>query len=130
MVNDPIGDMLAQIKNATLAHKKDVEVSYSNVKLAVARTMVREGYLMSVEKVGEAPKFKLHIRLSYRDDAPVITDLKRKSKPGLRVYVARNNIRNVVGGKGMAIISTSQGVMTGSDARKRGLGGELLCEVW
>ncbi len=130
MVNDPIGDMLAQIKNAALARQKDLEIPYSKVKLAVAQTLVREGYLKTVEKIGEAPKFKLHIRLAYQGEVPVLTDLKRKSKPGLRVYVAKNEIRSVVGGMGLSVISTSQGVMTGIEARKKGVGGELLCEVW
>lgn len=130
MVNDPIGDMLAQIKNAVLARQKEIEMPFSKVKLAVAQVLVREGYLTQVEKVGQGPKFKLHIGLAYRFDAPTITDLKRQSKPGLRVYVACQKIPSVVGGLGIAVISTSQGIMTGSEAKKRGLGGELLCEIW
>lgn len=130
MVNDPIGDMLAQIKNAALARQKDLEVPFSKVKLAVAKTLVTEGYLTSVEKTGTEPKLRLHLRLAYSGDMPAITDLKRKSKPGQRVYVNRESIPSVVGGMGVAILSTPKGVMTGREAKKLRMGGELLCVVW
>jgi small subunit ribosomal protein S8 len=130
MVNDPIADMLIQIKNATRAGKRVVELSYSNMRLALAKTLVDEGYIDTVEKIGEAPKFQLRIGIKYQDNAPAISDVKRVSKPGLRVYVDRHSIPTVVGGMGIALISTSQGIMTGSQAKKRGLGGEFLCEVW
>lgn len=130
MVNDPIGDMLAQIKNAALARQKNIEVPYSRVKEAVAHTLIDEGYLKTAEKSGTAPKFMLKLKLAYDGENPVLTDLKRKSKPGLRVYVNRDHIPTVVGGLGIAILSTPQGVMTGRKARQKGVGGELLCEVW
>lgn len=130
MVNDPIGDMLAQIKNAGLARKKELEVPFSKVKLAVAKTLVAEGYLDSAEKTGKEPKQQLHLKLAYTGEVPAITDMKRKSKPGLRVYVNRETIPSVVGGLGIAILSTPKGIMTGRQAKKLGIGGELLCEVW
>lgn len=130
MVNDPIGDMLIQIKNAGLARKKMVTLPYSNIKLAVASILAKEGYLASAEKTGVAPKHQLKMVLKYDDHEPVITDVKRKSKPGLRVYVNKDEIRKVVGGLGIAIISTPKGIMTGWQAKKAGIGGELLCEIW
>jgi small subunit ribosomal protein S8 len=130
MVNDPLGDMIVQIKNAALAGKSHVELPYSNLKYEVAKVLVKEGYLVSVEKAGEVPKKTLTITLRYKNNKSVITDLKRKSKPGLRVYVGKKEIQKVVGGMGIAVISTSGGIMTGKDARIKGHGGELICEIW
>lgn len=130
MVNDPIGDMLIQIKNAALARSHMVLLPYSRLKHAVATVLSQEGYVGSVEKTGAEPKTLLHMTILYHGDSPVFTDCKRKSKPGLRVYVPKNAIPRVIGGMGMAILSTPQGVMTGKEAIKRGIGGELLCEVW
>lgn len=130
MVNDPIGDMIIQIKNAAMAGKRVIELPHSNMKRAVAQTLVEAGYLTSVSVTGEAPKQALRLHLAYDGKSPVLTDLRRISKPGLRLYVGRNEIPRVVGGIGVAILSTSQGIMTGLEAKKRGLGGELLCEVW
>ncbi len=130
MVNDPIGDMLAQIKNAAMARKTELEVPFSKVKLEVAKTLVTEGYLHTAEKMGTDPKSHLHMKLGYTGELPTLTDLKRKSKPGLRVYVNRGSIPTVVGGMGVAILSTPKGIMTGRQAKKLGIGGELLCEVW
>lgn len=130
MVGDPIADMLIQIKNATMARRHVVELSYSNMKLSLAKTLVEEGYIDTVEKVGDAPKFRLRLGIKYHQEVPAVTDVKRVSKPGLRVYVDKYTIPTVVGGMGIAILSTSQGIMTGSKAKKRGLGGEFLCEVW
>lgn len=130
MVNDPIGDMISQIKNASLAGRTSVTLPYSRVKEQLAQIMKEAGYLSDVTKEGEAPKFLLTVKLRYKGRQPVISDLKRKSKPGLRVYVSKNTIPVVVGGMGVAIVSTSQGIMTGKEAKKRGLGGELLCEIW
>jgi len=130
MVNDPIGDMLIQIKNAVLARNRTVALPYSRLKHAVATVLADEGYVGGVEKTGAEPKTLLKMSIVYNGDAPVFTDCKRKSKPGLRVYVPKNAIPRVIGGMGMAILSTPQGVMTGKEAIKRGIGGELLCEVW
>lgn len=130
MVTDPIGDMLSQIKNAVLARHKTVEFPYSKVKESIAKALVDEGYLATVKTAGTKPKQTLMAEISYRGSQPVLEDIKRKSKPGLRVYVKKGDIRQVLGGLGSAIISTPQGVMSGKEAKKRGLGGELICEVW
>lgn len=130
MVNDPIGDMLIQIKNASLAKKDSLELPYSKLKKALGDILTREGYVTSVEKIGDDPKAMLKIRIQYRDGVSAITDVKRISKPGLRWYVNKSNIPTVVGGMGIAIISTPAGLMTGKEARTKGTGGELLCKIW
>ncbi len=130
MVNDPIGDMLAQIKNAKMAGIKAVEIPYSRMKFELAGILKREGYVVDVENVGIGVKKSIRITLRYQGKTPVLTDVKRKSKPGLRVYVGKKEIPTVIGGMGVSILSTPQGLMTGKEAKKRGIGGELLCEVW
>lgn len=130
MVNDPIGDMLIQIKNAGLAGRSAVVLPYSKIIFALASILVKEKYIASVEKIGDAPKYQMKMVLKYEDSLPVITDVKRISKPGLRIYVHKNGIPKVVGGLGIAVLSTPQGMMTGGEARKAGVGGELLCEIW
>lgn len=131
MVNDPIGDMLIQIKNAALAKKGVIELPYSKLKKALGDILVREGYVKSVEKVGEDPKAMLKIKIQYNEaGVSAISDLKRISKPGLRWYVNKNKIPTVVGGMGIAILSTPAGLMTGKEARAKGTGGELLCKIW
>jgi small subunit ribosomal protein S8 len=130
MVNDPVGDMLIQIKNASLAKKDVIEVPYSKLKKALGEILAREGYVASVSKVGEDPKAMLKITIKYQDGVSVITDVKRVSKPGLRWYVNKSNIPTVVGGMGIAILSTPAGLMTGKEARSNGTGGELLCKIW
>lgn len=130
MVNDPIGDLLAQIKNAAMAGKKTVNLPYSKMKMAVAKILVQEGYLTSAKLVGQLPKARLEIELAYQDKTPVLTDLNRKSKPGMRWYIGGKQIPLVLGGAGISILSTPKGVMTGKQARTQGVGGELLCEVW
>ena len=130
MVNDPIGDMLIQIKNAALAGKNTVELPHSQFKEALAKVLVQEGFLESVDKTGNAPKFILKLVLVYKTGASVITGVSRISKPGLRVYVDKRSIPLVVGGMGVAIVSTPLGLLTGKEAKKKGIGGELLCEIW
>lgn len=130
MVNDPIGDLLIQIKNASMARKAAIDLPYSRMKHAVASILAREGYVDDVDKSGVAPKESLHVKIKYQDGNPVITNLKRVSKPGLRLYVNKKEIPNVVGGMGISILSTPLGIMTGKEARKRGIGGELLCTIW
>lgn len=130
MVTDPIGDMLSQIKNGCLARKSEIILPYSRMKIEVGQVLRSEGYIATIEKIGDEPKAKLRLELRYEQGLPVITDLKRKSKPGMRIYVGNDRIPIVLGGMGISILSTPQGVMTGKEAKKRGLGGELLCEVW
>lgn len=130
MVNDAIGDMLIQIKNALNAGKSEVILPASKLKLAVAKILVEEKYLSTVEVIGSGVHRDLKLTLKYDGKVPAIIDVKRKSKPGLRLYVGSKEIPKVIGGLGMTIISTPKGVMTGKQAYKMGIGGELLCEVW
>lgn len=113
-----------------MAGKRAIDLPYSRLKHAVADLLQKEGYVASVGKSGELARQSLHVEIKYEDGTPVITDLKRVSKPGLRWYVNRKEIPTVVGGMGIAILSTPQGIMTGREAKKRGIGGELLCTVW
>ncbi len=130
MVNDPIGDMLIQIKNASAAHNSVIELPYSKLKAALGKILLDEGYVASVDKVGTDPKANLRVSIKYASGESVITGVKRVSKPGLRWYVNKDTIPQVVGGMGIAILSTPQGIMTGRDAKKKGIGGELLCKIW
>jgi small subunit ribosomal protein S8 len=130
MVNDPIGDLIIQIKNASMAGKQAIVLPYSRMKHAVATILEKEGYVGRVGKAGEMPKQSLSVEIKYEEGIPVITGLKRVSKPGLRWYVNKKEIPTVVGGMGIAILSTPQGIMTGKEAKKRGIGGELLCTIW
>jgi small subunit ribosomal protein S8 len=130
MVNDPIGDMLTQIRNAGITGKKTVDLPYSKLKMEVAKLLQSEGYLESISVEGKEPKKHLLISLRYIGKKPVISGIIRKSKPGLRVYVDRTGIPSVVGGMGMCVLSTSKGIMTGKNANKIGIGGELMCLIW
>ena len=130
MVTDPIGDMLIQIKNAALAKKSSILLPYSKLKFALGQILLKEGYIGSIEKTGEDPKASLAIAIKYEDNHSVITDVSRVSKPGQRWYVGKRDIPTVVGGMGIAILSTPQGLMTGIEAKKKGIGGELLCKIW
>src|SRR3972149_7137399 len=126
MVNDPIGDMLIQIKNAAMVGKRVVDLPYSRIKYELASILAKEGYVDSVEKMGSEPKLMLRIINRFQGKAPVINGIKRISKPGLRWYVRKTMIPTVVGGVGVAILSTPQGLMTNKDAKKQGTGGEGL----
>ena len=130
IVNDPVGDMLTRIRNAAMARKKTVELPSSKLKVSVAKVLFDEGYLTRVETVGNKPKEILQLALAYEGKEPKLTGIKRISKPGLRWYIGKKKIRVVMGGTGMSIVSTPSGVMTGRMAMKKGIGGELLCEVW
>jgi small subunit ribosomal protein S8 len=125
-ISDPIGDMLARIKNAIAVGKKSVEVPFSKIKRDVAKVLVEKGYLENVEKV----KSNLILHISFKDGRPVLTGAKRVSKPGLRVYTKYKDIPIVKEGFGISILSTSKGVMSGDEARKLKLGGEILCFIW
>jgi len=131
MTTDPIADMLTRIRNASRAKHARLDLPSSKMKIEIARILKDEGYLANYKVVEEKGKKTLRIFLRYTSDRrSVITDLKRVSKPGSRRYVGRFNIRPVVGGMGLSILSTPRGLMTGSAARREGIGGELLCEVW
>ena len=132
MITDPIADMLARIRNALVARHDFTDVPASRVKTALAKVLKQEGYVTGFEERTEAGSHKmLRVHLAYDDGrAPMITGLQRISKPGLRVYAGRGEVPRVYGGLGVAIMSTPEGVMTGREARKRGVGGEVLCYVW
>ena len=130
-VSDPIGDMLTRIRNAQMLRHQTVEMPSSKAKVAVARLLKQQGYLQDCEVVQHQPQDVLRLRLSYTSDRkPAIAGLRRVSKPGLRVHVQRREVPRFYGGIGISIVSTSQGVMTGQEAWRKGLGGELVCYVW
>jgi len=130
--NDTISDMLTRIRNASLARHQTTEVPSTRMTRSIAEVLVAEGFIASVEEVGEIPKKNLVLGLKYKgkNRKPIITALKRVSRPGLRVYKNRKDLPRVLGGIGIAIVSTSSGIMTDRDARKSGIGGEVLCYVW
>jgi small subunit ribosomal protein S8 len=130
-ISDPIADMLTRIRNAVMARHDDVLVPTSRIKLAIARILKKEGFIADYELLKGKPQRAIRINLRYDDkNVPILAGLERVSKPGLRIYVGRDEIARVHGGLGIAIISTSQGVMTGQQAWRKGVGGELLCHVW
>ena len=131
-MSDPIADMLTRIRNANTAKHDTVDVPASKMKLAIANILLDEGYIAKYDLVEDAHFQTIHITLKYGADKneKVITGLKRISKPGLRVYANTEDIPRVLGGLGTAIISTNKGVVTDKEARKLGVGGEVLCFVW
>jgi small subunit ribosomal protein S8 len=130
-MTDPIADMLTRIRNGLQARHAVVEMPSSTLKVALAEVLRDEGYIKGYSVQGDAPKKRLRVELQYTDKRePVLTGLKRISKPGLRVYTNATRIPRVYGGLGVAILSTSKGVMSGATARRQRLGGEVLCHVW
>lgn len=130
-VNDPIADMLTRIRNALMANHQTVTIPSSQIKVELARILKEEGYIKGFELVERKPAPVLRVRLKYTDDKqPVLTGLERVSKPGCRVYKKRDEIPWVLSGIGVAILSTNKGIMTGRQARRLGVGGEVLCYVW
>ncbi|MBM3118825.1 MAG: 30S ribosomal protein S8 [Chloroflexi bacterium] len=130
MVTDPIADMLTRIRNAIMAHHDSVLVPTSRIKLSIAKILKDEGFVADYTVLRGKPQRVIKIILKYIDGRPAIVGLERVSKPGLRMYVGRGEIPRVYGGLGITILSTSKGVMTGQEAWRRNLGGELLCYVW
>lgn len=130
MVNDPIADMLTRIRNAIIARHDSVLIPASKMKLSVAKVLKEEGFITDYALLRGKPQRMIKITLRYIDGQPAIMGLERISKPGLRVYVGQGEIPRVYGGLGIAILSTSKGLMTGQEAWRRKLGGELLCYVW
>lgn len=131
MITDPIADMLTRIRNASNVKHKSVEIPASNTKKKLAEILLNEGFIKSYNVTEDNKQGIVKIELKYgADNKKVITGLKRISKPGLRVYAKSNEIPRVLGGLGIAIISTSQGIMTDKEARKLGIGGEVVCYVW
>ena len=131
MNTDPIADMLTRIRNANIVSHAQVQMPSSNLKVELAKLLKEEGYIVNYE-VTENGKFKtLNVELKYdQKNKPVITNLRRISKPGLRNYCKSKNLPQVLGGMGIAIVSTSKGLLTDRKARKENIGGEILCYVW
>ncbi|WP_125153933.1 30S ribosomal protein S8 [Clostridium rectalis] len=131
VMTDPIADLLTRIRNANIVRHATVEVPSSNVKKAIANIMIQEGYLKEIEEYndGSVPMLKLTMKYGQNKER-VITGLKRISKPGLRVYCRKEETPKVLNGLGVAIISTSRGIVTDKEARKLSVGGEVLCYIW
>lgn len=129
-ITDTIADMLTRIRNAGTAGHATCEIPASNVKKAIAQILLDEGYISKFDVINDDKQGKIKITLKYAAKKPVISGIKRISKPGLRVYANTENLPKVLGGLGIAIISTSKGIMTDKSARKEGVGGEVLAYVW
>lgn len=127
---DPISNMLTIIRNAQTVQKSEVLVSFSNVNYKMAKILEKYGFVEKVEKRGRAAKKNIKITLKYDNGKPEITGLKRISKPGHRIYASSKEIKPVRGGFGIAIISTSRGIMTNKQAKQKKLGGEIIAEIW
>lgn len=131
VISDPIADMLTRIRNANTVKHEIVDIPASNIKKAIAQILLDEGYIKSFDVIDDGAQGTIRVSLKYGSNkAKVITGLKRISKPGLRVYAKKEDIPKVLGGLGMAIISTSKGIMTDKAARTEGVGGEVLCYIW
>ena len=130
-MTDPIADMLTRIRNALLVRHPDVDVPSSKVKVSIAEILKHEGYISDFSTSKQKSQNWLRVQLHYRSNQePGITGLKRVSKPGLRIHVQKKDVPRAFGGVGISIVSTSQGIMTGRDAYRRGIGGELMAYVW
>jgi small subunit ribosomal protein S8 len=128
---DPIADMLTRIRNANTSKHKTVDIPESNIKLAIAKILFKEGYIKSFEQISTENQGIIRITLKYDEKGKrVIAGLKRISKPGLRVYAAKDELPKVLNGLGIALISTSKGIMTDKEARENGVGGEVLAYIW
>ncbi|MBQ8108850.1 MAG: 30S ribosomal protein S8 [Clostridia bacterium] len=131
VINDPIADMLTRIRNGQVARHDSVTMPASNMKKAIAKILLDEGYIKSVDYIDDGLQGQIKVTLKYvQGKEPVIKGLKRISKPGLRVYARNDEIPKVLGGLGIAIVSTSKGVMTDKEARNAGVGGEVLAYIW
>ncbi len=129
-ITDPIADMLTRIRNANSQRHETVDVPASKLKKAIAEILLEEGYIKSFEEIEDNSQGIIRITLKYVNKQKVISGLKRISKPGLRVYAAKDELPKVLGGLGIALISTSKGIMTDKKAREAGIGGEVLAYIW
>jgi small subunit ribosomal protein S8 len=131
IISDQIGDMLTRIRNATMVSHDTCEMPASKLKVSILKILKEEGFILDYEVIKGKPERLIRIKLRYGDNnRPLISGIERVSKPGLRIYVQRNEIPRVYGGVGVAILSTPKGVITGQQARHQGVGGEVLCYVW
>ncbi|MEK7653225.1 MAG: 30S ribosomal protein S8 [Patescibacteria group bacterium] len=132
-MTDPIADMLTRIRNASRVKKEEVYVPFSKMKLEIIKILKKEGFINGFEEMDYSPDKKFggfNIQLKYKDNEPAISSIKKISKPGRRVYASKDNLPKVLNNYGLAIVSTSQGLMTGKEAKKTGLGGEVICEIY
>jgi small subunit ribosomal protein S8 len=130
-MTDPIADMLTRIRNALINRYGSIEIPASNIKVEIARVLKEEGYIGDYSLIEDGNRKVIKIELKYTSEKePIITEIRRVSKPGCRVYVDKNEIPRVKGGLGISILSTSRGIMTGIQARRSGVGGELICTIW
>jgi len=130
VVSDPIADMITRIRNANRARGGRVEIPFSKIKLEIAKILKAEGFVSDYKYKKDNKQGTITILLKYSDRERIITNLKRISKPGYRVYVSKDDIPEVLGGLGISIMSTSKGIMSGKEAKKRHFGGEVLCYIW
>ena len=130
MMTDPISDMLTRIRNANRASLPQVVIPHSKLKESLAKILKHEGYVADVAVEGKTARKNITITLKYTGRKPVIVGLKRVSRPGLRRYSGATDVPRVLGGMGIAILSTSEGIMTATQARKKNIGGEIICNVW
>ena len=129
-MNDPIADMIIRIKNALMAHHETVVVPHSKMKEEISKILKANQYVEEYRVEAKAPQAEIIFKLKYVGRQPVITDVKRVSKPGRRVYASSSQIPKSLGGYGITIISTSKGIMTDKEARQQNVGGEVLCQIW
>ena len=127
---DPIGDMITRIRNAQMVKKETVDIPYSKIKYSIAQILERRGFVRGVELKGRTIKRVIELKLKYKDGKARVTGIKKISKPGQRMYSPVSKLHRVKGGTGIAILSTSKGLMSDVDARKENLGGEVIFQVW
>jgi len=131
MMTDPIADMLTRIRNGIHAKKEVVEIPFSKLRLGILKILKKEGYIGSITETSDQSKSKILVTLRYDSQKePVITSLQRVSRPGRRVYVSYQDVKPVLGGMGLSVLSTSKGLMSNGEAKENKIGGELLCTVW
>ena len=130
MVTDPIADLLTRVRNAAMARHDSVNIPASKVKIVIAKILKDEGFIADYSIIKGEPQRTIKITLKYIDKQPAFIGLERVSKPGLRIYSGKKEIPRVYGGLGIAVISTSKGLMTGQEAWKKNIGGEVLCYIW
>ncbi len=129
-MTDPISNMLTSIRNAQAVLHQTVDIPFSNLKYKIAKILAKQGFIEQIEKKGKKTKRFIEITLKYDNKTPVISGIKRISKPGQRIYLSAQKIKKIKGGYGMSIISTSKGLMADKEARKNKLGGEVIAEIW
>lgn len=130
MMMDPIADMLVRIKNALMVGHQEVMIPHSKMKEDIAQILVAEGYINQLQVTADKPQKQMVLELKYVDSLPAVSGVKRVSKPGRRLYVSANRIPTTLGGYGLTILSTNQGILTDQQARQKNVGGEIICQIW